>query len=40
LPPHQSLGFFRSHLPDHGRHEERPGELMSERMRFAEASGL
>jgi pimeloyl-ACP methyl ester carboxylesterase len=51
LLPHQSLDFFRSHLPAHARvrvveefghipHVERPDELLSELVRFADASGL
>jgi pimeloyl-ACP methyl ester carboxylesterase len=51
LLPHQSLDFFRSHLPGHARvrvvegfghipHVERPDELLSELVRFADASGL
>jgi pimeloyl-ACP methyl ester carboxylesterase len=51
LLPHQSLDFFRSHLPAHARirvvegfghipHVERPDELVSELMRFADAAGL
>jgi pimeloyl-ACP methyl ester carboxylesterase len=50
LPP-QSLGFFRSHLPPHSSlrvvegfghipHVERPGEFVSELVRFANSAGL
>ncbi len=51
LLPQQSLDFFRSHLPAHARvrvverfghipHVERPDELVSELVQFADASGL
>ncbi|WNG52372.1 alpha/beta fold hydrolase [Archangium minus] len=51
LLPHQSLDFFRSSLPAHARlrvveqfghipHVERPDELVSELVQFADASGL
>jgi pimeloyl-ACP methyl ester carboxylesterase len=51
LLPHQSLDFFRSHLPAHARirvvegfghipHVERPDELVSELLQFADATGL
>ncbi len=51
LLPLQSLDFFRSHLPGHARvrvvdgfghipHVERPDELLSELLQFADASGL
>jgi pimeloyl-ACP methyl ester carboxylesterase len=51
LLPHQSLDFFRTYLPAHARvrvveqfghipHVERPNELVSELVRFADSSGL
>ncbi|WP_375767245.1 alpha/beta fold hydrolase [Archangium gephyra] len=51
LLPRQSLDFFRSHLPAHSRvrvverfghipQVERPNELLSELVQFADASGL
>ncbi len=51
LLPHQSLDFFRSYLPAHARirvvegfghipHVERPDELVSELVRFADDTGL
>ncbi len=51
LLPHQSLDFFRSHLPAHARvrvverfghipQVERPDELVSELIQFANATGL
>lgn len=51
LLPQQSLGFFRSHLPAHARVRvverfghipqiERPDELVSELVQFADAAGL
>jgi pimeloyl-ACP methyl ester carboxylesterase len=51
LLPHQSLDFFRSHLPAHARvrvverfghipQVERPDELVSELLQFADATGL
>ncbi len=51
LLPHQSLDFFRSHLPAHARirvvegfghipHVERPDELVSELVRFADDTRL
>lgn len=51
LLPHESLDFFRSHLPTHARVKEvpgfghlpqieRPDELVSELLQFADAAGL
>jgi pimeloyl-ACP methyl ester carboxylesterase len=51
LLPHQSLDFFRAHLPGHARvkvvegfghipHVERPNELVSELVQFADTTGL
>lgn len=51
LLPRQSLDFFRSHLPGHARvkvvegfghipHVERPDELVSELVQFADTAGL
>ncbi|WP_369946308.1 alpha/beta fold hydrolase [Vitiosangium sp. GDMCC 1.1324] len=51
LLPHESLGFFRSNLPAHARvrvvegfghipHVERPDELVSELVQFADGTGL
>jgi pimeloyl-ACP methyl ester carboxylesterase len=51
LLPHQCLDFFRSHLPGHARvrvvegfghipHVERPDELVSELVQFADTAGL
>lgn len=51
LLPRESLDFFRAHLPPHSRvrvvdgfghvpHVERPGELVSELLQFADSAGL
>jgi pimeloyl-ACP methyl ester carboxylesterase len=51
LLPRESLDFFRTHLPPHSRvrvvdgfghlpHVERPGELVSELIQFADSAGL